>query len=363
MSIEQVPVAPQALEAGILDRVEDFVTGKQMATLAKHLTAEGITGELNQQLTERQFETLGENVVASGVTKQFGDKTGEKPWTAMMDVVDEITFAASEPQRDGPPKSVDVTARLSSGQARDRFYDFYETLLSGVHGSDRPRIRTSPSRPKELDMTNILHPDVCTPGRVATALFLREFRDLGRNNRLIVQRSLDQIEASGVVAHMPPELVARMQTQRERLGVMAGGTLLTSGQFSLIGGTVRRSLVHTGPLDMQRPKRNRPAIEEGLSFKARAASADVGLPVSGTTIGHELQGQLIDRITDVYRKEDKVGTLERLASIIGGLGVTEGVGSAVKALGTVSTAFGAAMGSKVADMYLKRQLTKANSTL
>lgn len=358
MNTEYLPIAPKALEPGILDRVEDFVTGKQMNTLAAHLATDGIVDAINQRLTEQQFDTLGGRLVASGVTKQFGDKTGRKPWTAVMNIVDEVEFAASEPQLDGPLKSVDVDTELRTGRGRDDFQDLYETLLAGVHGADMPRLRTS--GPRGLNAKNLLHPDVCTPGRVFTALFLQEFRDVGHNNRLIVQRTIDQIETSGVVEYMPPELVARMHIQRERLGATAGSTLLTSGQFSLIGGTVRRSLVHTGELAVQRPRGNRPAIENRLSFYARTASKDTGMPVSGTTIGHQLQGQLADRVHGVYQKDDVIGTAERLWGIVSNLGVTEGASSAVKALWTISSAFGNAMAGKVTDMYLQRQIVKTS---
>jgi hypothetical protein len=352
-------IVPRALELGFVDRLEEYVTAVQLGKLGVGLCEEGMLAHLDNQLTGRQFTRLGRNMEEQGLTDRLGPDGRRAPWTGMMRIMDEVTFAEATLNQEGPPKHMLLVVKTTSTRARDDLHGFYEHMLAGTHGPTRPEVRAT--GPREIRVNNFSHPDACTPGRAATSWFAQENADLGRNLRLILQRNLDQIEASGVTAVMRPELVARMDEQRETLAFLGeenpGGTLLTSGNLSLIGSAVRRALKDTGPLDMQRPRGHRPAVEDGAVFYTRKSSSVVGLPVSGTTLGRTLQGQIMERVEDIVdpvKKRQLIVAGERIWGILSGLGVNEGVGSAVRALATVSMATGVALKGTVTDKYTRQ---------
>jgi len=326
-----------------------------MNKLASNIANDGIVGVLNQRLTERNFDALARNVVASGIPQLLGSKFGARPWTTAMYLTDEIVFSDAWPYNDGPPGTTRSIIQFESAIGRKHYHEFAKLELAGIHGSTKPEIFRSGER--ELTCDNMLYADVATGGRVLTALFREEYgKKLGRNEPLIVQHSLGQIKKNGV--NLPPDLAARAATQRERLGDAAEGTLLTSGMLSLVGGAMRYAL-NDRNLILQRPRDNKPDIEKKLTFIERKASSDIGLPISGTTVGNEVKGQVIDRVREIHQEDDPVGDLERIASLLTGLGVNEGLGTAAKALYTATRAFGYAFATRLIDQHTMRQLARA----
>jgi hypothetical protein len=202
------------------------------------------------------------------------------------------------------------------------------------------------------------HADVVSLGRVGTAFFLEEYGNmLGRNKRAVIQKTVGEIHESGVMPFLPAELRERVEMQADTIGP---DTLLTSGRISVLGLATRDALQKRhAMMFMQRPRDNRPAIEDGISFPAQ--SSHKGIPLSDSSIGGQIVDDLTNRVYEIAgpaRRRDVAGTAGSIANIIGGMGLTE-IGSAVGgSLITVGRAVVPATIDAVRDFGLRRQLNR-----
>ena len=189
MRTEGMPVAPNALDFGFVDRV-------------------------NQAVTDRQFNTLTANLKAEGITDFLGN--ARKPWTAYIELMGEVRAADGHIDPEGPPDMVTTIVQFKSARGRERFHDFFDLSLAGISGPTMPRIRYA--SPHELTAT-LGYADACTPGRFGTAYLRTEYEDLGRNLRLLVQRPYKNIQVNGIMDCLPEDhdLFKQMQAHEREL--------------------------------------------------------------------------------------------------------------------------------------------------
>jgi hypothetical protein len=253
--------------------------------------------------------------------------------------------------------TVTATVEFDSSDARNDFHSLYELMLAGIHGSQMPSMRDVEQQ--RLVATSFGNPDLCTAGRVGSALFFKEYKSLGRNLRPLMQHTISEIEASQVIPYLPRELRDRIEWQRETVGA---DTLLTSGKLGIVGQAVRGALNEANAeLIMQRPRDNRPAIETGIHFYAKSGVGS-GIPVSATTAGREVTNEFRDRasaLVEPYRQRDVAGAVGSFVNTVMGFGLTEGGSTVAGALITVGRATIPAAIGMVADKYTKRKLAQA----
>ncbi|HYH75640.1 MAG TPA: hypothetical protein VD735_06830 [Candidatus Saccharimonadales bacterium] len=336
MTAEQTGIVPGALDMRFADRVQETVT-------------------------RRQFTRLARNLGEAGVYRQLGAEAEATPWSAYMGVMDQMNDAyviadrelpfEPEPPANGMP-TVTATIGFNSHAGRDRFHYLYETLLAGVHDPGMPRMRANETA--ELEIANFSHPDLCTAGRVGSALFYQQYKHLGPNLRPVFQHTVAEMKASGVVGYLPSELQDRIAMHEETVGA---DTLLTSGRLALLGNVVRPALAKSNrDLMMQRPRGNKPAIEEDIYFYLKDGS-DSGIPVSALTVGKEVADELRyrrDQLTNPYKRRDVAGAGFALASMVTGMALTEGGSTIGGALVTVGKAIGPATIDAFADRWTRR---------
>ncbi|HKR82000.1 MAG TPA: hypothetical protein VJR27_03290 [Candidatus Saccharimonadales bacterium] len=321
MSAEQTGIAPEALSLGFVARVDEYVTS-------------------------RQFNTLATNLEREGVIAALGDTAIDTPWQAFMEVTDGITAATAESGAD--PALMNVAITFTDTKARERFHNLYDLLLAGIHGLAMPHLRSG--GPRELRAWNFSYADLSTAGRAGTALLRQEYgKTLGPNLRLIQANTVGDIASGNVMHYIPDRLRTRVAQQREDLSQLfdeetADESLLSSGRLGIVGKAMREAQHSVGmvSLAVQRPRSNRPRIEEKTHFFARGAD----IPLSHTTIRRTIIEQVrdgVEELTRPYKERNLVKVGQDLWDIVTGLGMAQGAGSAVRALGTISAASVAAL--------------------
>jgi hypothetical protein len=146
-----------------------------------------------------------------------------------------------------------------------------------------------------------------------------------------------------------------MAAQKEIFGETAAGTLLSSGNLSYIGRSMRQALAGR-KLEVQRPRDNRPLIEAGTDFISRG---DASIPISRTNVGHAMKVQGVaygNELLKPVKERDLVEIGSRLWDLATGLGIKEGILPAARATGTLTLATGAALHGAVADSCARRRL-------
>jgi hypothetical protein len=331
-------VAPQALEVGIVPRIDEYITNKQFDIMTRNLEKIGF------------FAFLGRDAV-------------EKPWTAFTNITDTILDADTTPN-DNHPEAVDAVIDFSDRAGRDRFHTASGILLAGIHGyEEMPWLR--PSGKDTLVAENFRYADLSTIGRTKTALFRREQQRLGPNLRLLQAQTLDEIETTGVKPHTPKELRERMAYQRGaldgRLGIeKPGETPVTSGHVSILGAAMRRCLQEreVEKVTIQRHRENRPYSEYKTHFFTKYGST---VPLSGSSLPKALGEQVLSRYGELskpYRERDFVKAAEDFWDIVTGFAATQTIGSGVRAIGTIAAATFTAFSSKYSDNRRKNNQSR-----
>lgn len=333
MSIEPGSTAPEALNLGFVARVSEHVT-------------------------KWQFNRLTTNLDREGVTEFLGPEAAEAPFDTYMGLLDTIERADVVEDPDNSPDHTSLAVHFTHQEGRDRFHRLLDLALAGIHGPTMPAIRPGLNN-ELLYLRNFSYPDLSTLGRIGTVLLIKQYdTDLGRNRRLTLNHTLDEIKDSGVMDYLPPQLLSRIAYLKERFGEKAGDIILTSGHLSLLGSALREELDDgENPLPIQRPRGYRPVIEEDASFHVIRSVKSTGAPVSGSGLGRAVAGQLTDRAEDFmepFKKRKLAKAGEDSWSIMTGLGITEGIFSGARAIGTMVVAVGAALWSKGIDYNEKR---------
>lgn len=328
MSIEPGNTAPEALNLGFVARVSEHVT-------------------------KWQFNRLTANLDREGVTEFLGPEAAEAPFDTYMKLVDTIERADAIEDPDNSPGHASLAVHFTHQEGRDRFHRLVDLSLAGIHGPTMPAIRPGLNN-ELLYLRNFSYPDLSALGRIGTALLIKQYdTDLGRNRRLTLNQTLSEMEDNGVMDYLPRQLLSRIAYLKEKFGEKAGDIILTSGHLSLLGSALRDELdSEENPLPVQRPRGYRPAIEEDASFYVIRSVKATGAPVSGSGLGRAVAGQLTDRAEDLmepFKKRKLAKAGEDSWSIMTGLGITEGIFSAVRVIGTIAVAAGAALWSKRID--------------
>jgi hypothetical protein len=321
------PVAPSVLNRGIAERIGD------------HLT----TG---------QFDRLANNLGQAGVTEFLGDAA---PWTGFADTMSGITDVETKLTSEASPKSplhlTQVRVTFEGPTERERFDHLNDLALAGVGDLSLPYTRVDGQN--RLILHNYSYAEIRTLGRVGTALLRRQFiEEMGPNILGVTQKTIGDIEASDITDYMPEELLRRMAAQKETFGDAASGTLLSSGNLSHIGMSMREVLAGR-TLEVQRPRSNRPLIEAGTDFISNGNA----MPVSRTTIAHTLKVQGANygqELIKPVKERDLLGVASRLWDLATGLGIKEGVIPAVRATGTLTMATSAALQEAMVDRVMRR---------
>lgn len=333
MSIEPGSTAPAALNVRYVERVSEHVT-------------------------TWQFNRLTANLGREGVMDFLGPEAAEAPFDTYMGLLDTIERADPVDDPDNSPGHASLAVHFAEQKGRDRFHRLADLSLAGIHGPTTPAIRTGLNS-ELLYLRNFSYPDVSTLGRIGTALLIKQYGpELGRNSRLTLNHTIDEMRDNGVIEYLPGALQERIAYLRERFGEKAGEIILTSGHLSLLGSTLRKELGDDkAPLPIQRPRDCRPAIENDARFHTIRSVKSTGAPVSGMGLGRKVTDQLTERVYDFwdsFRKGNLAKAPEDIWSILTGLGITEGVFSAVRAVGTMAIAAGVALWGKGVDYQEKR---------
>lgn len=325
--------APEALDVGFMARIDEVVTQWQFRKLTSNLNREGIIDFLGPEAVDAPFDTY-------------------------MSVLDTIEDAQALVDPANTPGHATLAVRFTGEPERDRFHRLLELTLAGVHGPTMPALRPG-AEGNTLNLHSFGYADLSSAGRIATALLAKQYGSaLGRNRRLTINHTINEMQTNGVMDYLPPQLVDRVAYLQERFGEAAGHIIMASGHLSLLGTTLRGVLdSDEKTLAVQRPRGCRPAIEEDVSFYTIRSVEGTGAPISGTSIGYTLKGQVYERKEDFlepYRKRRLAKAGEDLWSMLSGLGITEGIASGARAIGTVAIATAAAWWSKVVDAEEKR---------
>lgn len=342
---------------------------------------------VDHHATYRQFDRLGHNLQT--VRGVLGQTALKRPWTALMEATDIIAGAESELQAGGPPHFTTSTIRFHPdalqpapqptvpGQTRfEYFHELFTLVLSGI-GDNKKYVSpfmspesNGPDQPPLLVVRNMLYADIATFGRLGTQFFRVEFgAALGKSIEFFLQHTVEEILASPVMPWLREtattsadiaRLVERIEWHRDNIGV---DSLLTSGAFSWVGGADRTEReAHSIPLDAQRPRGNRPTIEEGTNFyfrkpprkrKGKGGQSEQragGIPVSGSTASQAARGVVQNRVDDTFvnpwQARDWVKLGEGLWDIATGLGIKEGFVTGARAVGALTVATTAALHEK-----------------
>jgi len=171
MQSRQTAVAPDALKMTFVGRVQEYIIAKQHGTLQKALGREGVRAYLGEQLTDRltdgQFDELGSRLLTDEIIMALGPGAKESPWAAYMRIMDGIVSAKAVKQP-GKSKYTTLTLNFKGVQEQEDFHSLCELLLAGIHGPTMPSMRAQGER---LVIKNFGHADLCTLGRVGSALF------------------------------------------------------------------------------------------------------------------------------------------------------------------------------------------------
>lgn len=295
----------------------------------------GFVPRVNEIVTTWQHNKVTANLEREGVIQLLGEKALTVPWDAFLDVMSGIQTAEAVPSPDNPPNHATIAIRFSGEPERHRFHRLCYRIFGGIHGPTMPEFHELGER--ELHLT-IGYPDIATVGRVGTVLLCKQYAELGRNLSLIKSHSMSEMFKSGVVEYIPWDLFVRIMQFLEDLGE---DTLLSSGYFARVGAAFRGAMADSKPFEVQRPRGNRPEVEAGANFYSVRSIEATGAPISGSNIGHAIAGQVVERWSDLaepYRKRNFVKAAEDLWDIATGLGVKEGIGSGVRAIGTIVVA-------------------------
>jgi hypothetical protein len=247
---------------------------------------------------------------------------------------------------------VNIRVGFSHETERAAFRDLFEEVLAGTHGARRPIIRVTEPEPGEedpiaLDM-RLSYPDICTLGRFATVAFTQEFGDqVGPYLHLLRNTNIRSIQDSGVLNALPAETKATIEQRLTEHTRVFGrvldkdetaASLLGTGRFGIIGAIMRRELARREvPLEPQRPQDERPAIEKGLHFRFKRTTKQ-GIPVSQTSMGNELRGDLRktkDDLLGFIKERDVFKGLQDVWDLATGLGGPQGVGLVLRGLFTL----------------------------
>lgn len=307
--------APEVLKMGYANRVTESVTHWQSGLLTNNLAHVGATGLLTAM---QGFE--------------------DRPWDAYMSVMNGITTAEATPYLSEAPGAngyMSLKVGFKDELAREAFQTFAGYTFTGISGYRIPHMR---NYGPELQIQNFSHPDLCTVGRVGSALFRHQYgSQLGPNARLLDSRTLRQIREDrpgrGYGPYLPASLIDYIDPPNNSDRPLPDNVLFTSGRLSIVGAQVRQVLTERElPLPLQRERGRTPNIEKGLRFVQTQSTA--GMPLSGGTIGNVLTEQVWGRWSeyrDPIRERDYTKAGEQLWSLASGLGATEGIGMAAKA--------------------------------
>ncbi len=337
---EQSAIAPDTLSLGYWARVTEHVTNLQYTKLERNLDLEGITG----------FLARAAGSAAIG------------PWDAYNAIADEITSAHAELGPKEAPDQLAVTIKFDSARGRNDFQEFGHYLLAGIHGVGATPIFES-KKSKELRIQDFTYADVCTFGRTAETYMRAQYRKQGPNLRHIMQRTVNHIDKSGVRNYLPQDLSDRIDYHRWALGKAAGESLLTSGHIGIIGGTMRQALEEAEiPIArIQRKRRNRPAVEEGVYFSLNNSGT---IPLSTTTLRQALAEQGRDRIEEVvasFHKRDWTKLVGDAWDALSSFATTQGGVVLVRAIATTVAATIPAAFGQYSDARLRKRLPAQTS--
>ncbi len=313
-----------------------------------------------QYITDVQFARITHNLGETGVIDFLGGR--ENAWTNFRDVVGGITEARAEldlastaryakAHRRHPLDLTTTFITFKDRDARASYHDLQDLALAGIGGTFMPHARDIGKA--GLEVRNFSYAEARTFGRLGTATFTTQFR--GRDTltatglRVVVQQDLNTIETSGV--DLPSELQSHMAQQRQDLapvfGEEVGNTLLTSGNFSLVGRALRQELEGRGPLAVQREWGNRPKVEDGANFISRDTSG--GIPLSRATVGaevaHSIRGH-VEGIAEPFRGGHVTHMVAGAWEVVSDLGLTAGIKPAADAAYLLSSAALAGFGAE-----------------
>lgn len=258
MSLDVLEVHPDVLDLQFWEIVDDFRTERLFGQLAINLREEGIN------LTFEEY----------------------------IQTVDRIGYVVMGQEWGGLPRP---TLLFSETEGRDEVHGLFQKIFAGTHGKNGVRFEVSGDH--GLTLVNFGHEDLCTLGRIGTALFLEQFGDmLGDNKRLAVQRPLEEITTNGALNYLPLAMRKQIAHQQQELGPYWEEALLTSGVGITWLGYAVRECYGTADLPIQRRWGFRPAIEKGLDFFVRKRRKGGGRIVSGTTTGEQVKGQIAEEV-------------------------------------------------------------------
>lgn len=113
--------------------------------------------------------------------------------------------------------------------------------------------------------------------------------------------------------------------------------------------------------DAQRPRGNRPNVEDKAIFRFLSTYGADEIPISGTTIGQRLSGQLQETFGDLaepFRTGHAGKAAPGVWDLFEELGLKEGAAATIRALGTVSAAAATATWNKSVDWRAKNPLVR-----
>jgi len=315
--MSELGIAPEALQDGFIDGITTY-------------------------LTDKAFDKLYDNLEREKITKSLGEFVGDRaivtPWQDFMEVTDSITGA--EPKASpNTPGALIMNVKIKGEANRAFLHDIFESTFNGISGEDMPRIREDG---KSLTIRNLRYADISSIGRLGTATMRKEFADtLGPNIHLVQTGKIGEIESTSVVDHLPTELLDRINHNKQAFGKRADDTLLSTGNIGLIG-LAARQVLGDSELAIQRPRRNRPKIEKGVILLSNGAD----VPTSQVTMRETLKGQALDvfdEFAEPYRERKFIKAGKEIWNILSDFGISDGVGSFVRAVSTVSWASGVSL--------------------
>lgn len=302
-----------------------------------HILNQGLGKRTGEIVRQQSIDRLTRNLGKEGILGALGDT----PWDAYMGIMDGLESGEVELGRQPHPSLLNVSIRFNSSGARQRFEDVAHPLLAGIHGyGTTPQFRRDGQR--NLTAEHFGHEDVSTLGRTGTALLYHQYgRALGPNLPLVAG-TIQDIQANGDLPYLPGALTRRIKEQDARLTPALDGkpSFLSSGSLALVGHSMRETLrTNNLPVNMQRPRDNRPRVEEGVTF----ISTGDEMPRSATTLGGVLKAQLGGRVqefVDPFRPKgfDLPRAAEGVADVLTGGGLLKLGGAALAAVIAISKA-------------------------